>query len=73
MAVGWVMTLLPEWAELAFGIPAILGVYGAVIWYRGFTPEDRALFRLRHAAIAAGRARGIACRGGLTNRARAGQ
>jgi hypothetical protein len=47
VAVGWLMTLLPEWAELIFGIPAILGVYGAIIWYRGFGPEDRALFRLR--------------------------
>lgn len=44
--VGWlVTTYLPEWAELALGIPAILGVYGWVIWHRGFGPEDRVLFR----------------------------
>ena len=44
--VGWSATqFLPEWAELAFGIPAILGVYGWVIWHRGFGPEDRVLFR----------------------------
>jgi len=34
-----------EWVELVFGVPAILGVYGYVIWRRGFGPEDRALFR----------------------------
>ncbi|WP_095012735.1 lipopolysaccharide biosynthesis protein [Tsuneonella mangrovi] len=44
-AVGWLFTRLPEWTELAFGIPAILGVYGWVIWQFGFGPEDRVLFR----------------------------
>ena len=44
--VGWFATrFLPEWAELLFGIPAILGIYGWVIWNRGFGPEDRVLFR----------------------------
>ncbi|WP_223806502.1 oligosaccharide flippase family protein [Novosphingobium sp. LASN5T] len=43
--VGWFVKMLPEWAELAFGIPAILGVYCLVIWKRGFGPEDRVLFR----------------------------
>ncbi len=43
--VGWLATRLPEWAELAFGVPAILVVYGFVIWHRGFGPEDRVLFR----------------------------
>ena len=44
--VGWAVTrFLPEWAELLFGIPAILFVYGFVIWHRGFGPEDRVLFR----------------------------
>lgn len=48
--VGWLATrFLPEWAELAFGIPAILGTYGAVIWRRGFGPEDRMLFKRRAA------------------------
>lgn len=42
--VGQVAILLPEWAELALGIPAILGVYGFIIWTRGFGPEDRVLF-----------------------------
>lgn len=36
---------LPEWAEIVFGIPAILGVYGWIIWHKGFGPEDRVLFR----------------------------
>jgi O-antigen/teichoic acid export membrane protein len=48
--VGYLVTLLPErfeWAELAFGIPAILATFGAIVWKRGFTHEDRVLFR-RH-------------------------
>ena len=44
--VGWAaVTFLPEWAELLFGIPAILFTYGYVIWHKGFGPEDRVLFR----------------------------
>jgi len=44
--VGWFFTtFLPEWAELIFGVPAILGIYGWIIWHRGFGPEDRVLFR----------------------------
>lgn len=43
--VGFVASLLPEWAELLFGIPAILFTYGYVIWHRGFGSEDRVLFR----------------------------
>ena len=43
--VGWLATRLPEWAELIIGIPAILGVYGLIIWRRGFGPEDRVLFK----------------------------
>ena len=43
---GWLATrFLPEWAELAFGVPGILAIYGWVIWTRGFGPEDRKLFR----------------------------
>jgi O-antigen/teichoic acid export membrane protein len=45
VVVGWLATRLPEWAELLIGIPAILAAYGAVIWRRGFGPEDRVLFR----------------------------
>ncbi|HEU4821475.1 MAG TPA: oligosaccharide flippase family protein [Qipengyuania sp.] len=45
--VGMLATLLPEWIEIAVGVPAILAVYGLVIWKRGFGAEDRALFRLK--------------------------
>jgi O-antigen/teichoic acid export membrane protein len=43
--IGVAATHLPEWAELSLGIPAILGVYCWIIWTRGFSAEDRALFR----------------------------
>jgi hypothetical protein len=45
---GWGVTRLPhhfEWVELAVGVPLILGVYGAIVWFRGFSSDDRALFR----------------------------
>ena len=48
--VGYGFTALPqrfEWAELVIGIPFILFTFGYVVWRRGFTAEDRALFR-RH-------------------------
>lgn len=45
VAMGQLIILLPEWAELLIGIPAILGIYGWVIWTKGFGPEDRVLFR----------------------------
>lgn len=34
-----------EWVELAVGVPAILGLYGWIIWRWGFGPEDRVLFK----------------------------
>jgi O-antigen/teichoic acid export membrane protein len=43
--VGAVAHLLPEWAELVLGVPAILGIYCLMIWRFGFGPEDRVLFR----------------------------
>jgi O-antigen/teichoic acid export membrane protein len=49
--VGWLATqYLPEWAELAFGLPAILAVYSWTIWHKGFGPEDRVLFRRQGSA-----------------------
>jgi O-antigen/teichoic acid export membrane protein len=51
VAVGELAIRLPEWAEMAFGIPAILGSYGWVIWRRGFGPEDRMLFRRNAEAV----------------------
>ncbi len=44
VVLGQLVVLLPDWGQLAFGIPAILGVYGWLIWTRGFGPEDRVLF-----------------------------
>ena len=43
--VGQIIIRLPEWAELAIGIPAILAAYGWVIWRYGFGEDDRVLFR----------------------------
>lgn len=46
VVIGYLATqYLPEWAELAFGIPAILGSYLYVIWIKAFGPEDRKLFQ----------------------------
>lgn len=45
--VGVLSTYLPEWAELVFGIPAILASYALVIWKWGFGPEDRKLFKMK--------------------------
>lgn len=48
--VGFAFTSLPqslEFVELIAGIPAILLAFGWVLWRRGFTEEDRVLFR-RH-------------------------
>lgn len=36
---------LPEWAMMALGIPAILGIYVWMLWHKGFGPDDRVLFR----------------------------
>lgn len=46
--VGQIIIRLPEWAELAIGIPAILITYGSVIWRYGFGEDDRVLFRGTH-------------------------
>lgn len=50
--VGNLVVLLPEWTELSVGIPAILLAFGGMLWWRGFTSEDRELFRMRKADIA---------------------
>jgi len=51
VVVGYGSTLLPEWAELIFGIPAILVAFGAVLWTKGFGPQDRELFRMKKSDI----------------------
>jgi len=46
--VGTAFTMTPpryEWAELVFGVPALLLCYCYVVWTLGFSAEDRALFR----------------------------
>ena len=48
IAVGIpVRIFLPELLQLIVGIPAILAAFGAVLWTRGFGPEDRELFRMK--------------------------
>ncbi|HVF38239.1 MAG TPA: lipopolysaccharide biosynthesis protein, partial [Sphingomicrobium sp.] len=51
LVVGQIGILLPEWAELLFGIPAILIAFGAVLWVKGFGTDDRQLFRMRKQEI----------------------
>jgi hypothetical protein len=46
--LGWFVTRLPhkfEWFELAVGVPMILGTFSAIIWFKAFNHDDRALFR----------------------------
>ncbi|HEX6742006.1 MAG TPA: oligosaccharide flippase family protein [Sphingomicrobium sp.] len=38
--------LLPETWQLVVGVPAILAAFFAILWTKGFGPEDRELFRL---------------------------
>jgi O-antigen/teichoic acid export membrane protein len=41
-----VRAFIPEGWQLIIGLPAILGAFGAVLWTKGFGPEDRELFRM---------------------------
>jgi O-antigen/teichoic acid export membrane protein len=43
--IGQLVILLPELLALFVGIPAILGVYGWIIWTWGFREDDRLLFQ----------------------------
>ena len=47
IAAGEIAIRFPEWLELSLGIPAMLVAFGAVLWWRGFTAEDRELFRMK--------------------------
>jgi O-antigen/teichoic acid export membrane protein len=51
LVVGQFVIMMPEWLEIALGIPLILVTFGAVIWTRGFGKDDRELFRMRKAEI----------------------
>jgi O-antigen/teichoic acid export membrane protein len=43
--VGFGVQHLPEWAQLSAGLVAILGTFGALVWWLGFGPADRLLVR----------------------------
>ena len=43
----FVRLVIPEGWQLIFGVPLILVAFFAVLWTKGFTAEDRELFRLR--------------------------
>ena len=45
--LGYGATQVPEWAELLIGVPVILGIYGWIIWTKGFGPSDRELLRMK--------------------------
>jgi hypothetical protein len=38
---------LPQTLQLVIGVPAIMVAFFAVLWTKGFGPEDRELFKLR--------------------------
>ena len=46
-AVGMGVRFLPDWLQLAAGIPLILATFCFVVWHWGFTADDRVLFRIR--------------------------
>jgi O-antigen/teichoic acid export membrane protein len=48
---GIVIRLLPQTFQLVLGVPAILVAFGAVLWTKGFGPEDRELFRMRKTQV----------------------
>jgi O-antigen/teichoic acid export membrane protein len=51
VVAGQLAILVPEWLELSVGIPTIMVAFGAVLWWRGFSDEDRELFKMRKADI----------------------
>jgi len=51
VVVGELAIAVPEWLELLVGIPAILLAFGAILWTKGFGPEDRELFRMSKSDI----------------------
>jgi O-antigen/teichoic acid export membrane protein len=47
-----VRLLLPQTWQLVLGVPVILVTFFAILWNKGFGPEDRELFRLRKHEVA---------------------
>jgi O-antigen/teichoic acid export membrane protein len=52
VVVGVGVHYLPEALQLIVGVPAILGAFGAILWTKGFGPEDRELFRMKKGDVA---------------------
>lgn len=53
IAIGVPIRLyLPQDYQLFVGVPAILGAFGVVLWFWGFGPDDRELFKLRKHEVA---------------------
>jgi O-antigen/teichoic acid export membrane protein len=46
-----VRLLLPQIWQLIIGLPAILAAFGAILWTKGFGPEDRELFRMKKSDV----------------------
>jgi hypothetical protein len=52
VAVGLpVRYFLPQTWQLIVGVPAILAAFGAVLWTKGFSAEDRELFRMNKSDV----------------------
>jgi O-antigen/teichoic acid export membrane protein len=47
MALGLLLLRTPEWFQLTFGLAAILGLFGGIVWRFGFKGADRLLFARR--------------------------
>jgi len=43
--------LIPEGWQLIVGVPAIMTAFFAVLWTKGFGPEDRELFRMKKSEV----------------------
>jgi O-antigen/teichoic acid export membrane protein len=52
VVAGAIIRMLPQTLQLVLGVPAILVAFGAVLWIKGFGPEDRELFRMRKTQVA---------------------
>jgi O-antigen/teichoic acid export membrane protein len=50
VVAGAVIRMLPQALQL-LGVPVILVAFGAVLWTKGFGPEDRELFRMRKGQV----------------------
>jgi hypothetical protein len=51
IAGAFVRFVIPEGWQLLLGVPLILVAFFAVLWTKGFKPEDRELFRLRKSQV----------------------